>query len=182
MPKILYHASVCKIPIQNIDTQYNKGNRLDFGMGFYLNTSRKNASKFINTAILKHRRISNAPITKGYINIYKYTEVEKLKIKRFIEPNREWLLYVVNNRQYNRDMLLGYDIVIGPIADDSTTLVLTNFIAGTYGNPESESAINIAIQMLETMNLAMQVVLKTDRAIQCLSEHKYEEVRVARRF
>lgn len=182
MSKILYHASVCKIPIQNIDTQYNKGNRLDFGTGFYLNTSRKNASKFINTAILKHRRISNAPITKGYINIYKYTEVEKLKIKRFIEPNREWLLYVVNNRQYNRDMLLGYDIVIGPIADDSTTLVLTNFIAGTYGNPESESAINIAIQMLETMNLATQVVLKTNKAIQCLSEHKYEEVRVARRF
>ena len=171
---IVYHGSDTIVDVPRI---IEAKRPLDFGGGFYVTTSEEQARKW---AIKVAYRNANK---HSYINKYEF-DMERAKketqVVCFERADEEWLDFICTNRQ---GLETGdYDIVIGPIADDSTTLVLTNFIAGTYGNPESESAINIAIQMLETMNLATQVVLKTNKAIQCLSEYKYEEVSVARRF
>ena len=64
---------------------------------------------------------------KGYVNYYEYTPDKKLKYLIFDEMTEEWLDFIVacrNGKSHD------YDIVEGPMADDTIYNYVQNFIDG----------------------------------------------------
>lgn len=58
----------------------------------------------------------------------------KIKIKHFKGYTNEWAEFILLNRNNNTDRQLhDYDIVIGPIADDTVGVQLRRFIQGYIG-------------------------------------------------
>ena len=61
-----------------------------------------------------------AKIRKGedtYLNRYELN-CDDLDIK-YLNKNEEWFDYIFRNRQNNKDILSDFDIIIGPIANDT---------------------------------------------------------------
>ena len=59
-----------------------------------------------------------------------------LTIKRFEEPSEEWALFVMANRSRERQHPIHeYDIVIGPVADDTIATLFRNFDDGIIDLP-----------------------------------------------
>ena len=65
----------------------------------------------------------------GYVNIYDYEEMADLKILRFEEMSDEWLDFIVACRN---GIPHNYDIVEGPMADDSIYNYVQGFLDGKY--------------------------------------------------
>lgn len=110
---ILYHGSkeVVKYP-EIRKARFHK----DFYFGFY-------CTQFPEQA----RRWAGRYGTKGYLNQYEYTPNEKLKYLRFDEMTEEWLDFIV---QCRKGIAHTYDIVEGPMADDTIYNYIQNFIDG----------------------------------------------------
>lgn len=62
---------------------------------------------------------------KGYLNKYEYTPNENLKYLVFDEMTEEWLDFIVDCRSGESH---GYDIVEGPMADDTIYNFIQNYI------------------------------------------------------
>ncbi len=62
-----------------------------------------------------------------YINVYEYTENNELNILDFKQATKEWLKFVLMNRQIY-ELVHKYDIVIGPVANDNLYQVLVNYM------------------------------------------------------
>jgi hypothetical protein len=94
---------------------------------------------------------------------------------RFEAANLDWLNFVLFNRGFAKESVIrnDYDIIIGPVANDTVGLVLNQLIVGTYGNPESLSAKETAIGLLEPEKLYNQVLFKTEIGIKNL---RFKEV------
>ena len=70
-----------------------------------------------------------SPVVLSYEFDEKLLTNGKLKVFRFDKPNREWALFILNNRMasetgYQHD----YDVVIGPVADDGVVFQLNLFM------------------------------------------------------
>lgn len=109
----LYHGSkeIVKIPEIRI-TQYNK----DFYFGFYCTVMSEQAKRW---AV---RYTGN-----GMINEYEYEHNNDLRILKFTEMTEEWLDFIVDCRNGKSH---GYDIVEGPMANDTIFNYIQNFIDG----------------------------------------------------
>lgn len=125
---ILYHGSkeVVKYP-EIRKARFHK----DFYFGFY-------CTQFPEQA----RRWAGRYGTKGYLNQYEYTPNEKLKYLRFDEMTEEWLDFIV---QCRKGIAHTYDIVEGPMADDTIYNYIQNFIDGKYPEPHSGNWRNLTI-------------------------------------
>ncbi len=77
----------------------------DFGYGFYCTNIEKQAKRWALTKGKTH-----------VVNLYSYVHNNQLKIKQFNKMTEEWLDFVVACR---RGEPHGYDIVEGPMADDT---------------------------------------------------------------
>ena len=88
----------------------------DFGYGFYCTNLKKQAIRWAMTK-------------KGdsVINTYSYQRNENLQIKTFEEMTEEWLDFIVACRQGKSHK---YDIVEGPMADDTIYNYIQNYIDG----------------------------------------------------
>ena len=64
---------------------------------------------------------------KGYINKYEYTENTELKILKFEKMTEEWLDFIISCRNGQSHQ---YDIVEGPMADDTIYNYLQNYLDG----------------------------------------------------
>jgi hypothetical protein len=163
---LLYHGSNARV--SNIDL--NKGSlKKDFGNGFYTTSSKKQAEKF---AQIKAKRYS---ASIGYVSIFEFCNNADLKTMLFETADLDWLDFVLFNRGFIKENILddGYDIIIGPVANDTVGLVLNQLIIGTYGDPLSLSAKEMAIRLLEPEKLYNQVLFKTENSIECL---RFKEV------
>lgn len=109
----LYHGSkeIVKIPEIRI-TQYNK----DFYFGFYCTVMSEQAKRW---AV---RYTGN-----GMINEYEYEHNNDLRILKFTEMTEEWLDFIVDCRNGKSH---DYDIVEGPMANDTIFNYIQNFIDG----------------------------------------------------
>lgn len=108
---ILYHGSKDIVEHPEIrKTIYNK----DFYFGFYCTSLRKQAERWAT-------RFGR----KGYINIYRYTPDPRLNCLEFKEMTEEWLDFIVACRLGNPHE---YDIVEGPMANDTIFNYVQNFI------------------------------------------------------
>lgn len=110
---ILYHGSKAIVEAPEIRIQkYNK----DFYFGFY-------CTLYPEQAIRWATRFNGV----GFLNEYNYTPNAALNIKRFPEMSEEWLDFIVSCRLGNPH---GYDIVEGPMANDTIFNYVQNFADG----------------------------------------------------
>lgn len=89
----------------------------DFGYGFYCTNIEKQAKRWA---------LSKKP--KHVVNSYRYSEKKELNIIRFEKMTDEWLEFVVSCR---RGVSHSYDIVEGPMADDTIWDYIEDYIDGT---------------------------------------------------
>lgn len=64
------------------------------------------------------------------------TALSTLSVKTFEDPSEEWALFVLANRsRKNVQPTHGFDIVIGPVADDTIATLFRNFDDGIIDLP-----------------------------------------------
>jgi len=113
---------------------------LDFGKGFYTTTNQNQAERW---AVIKKKRLSKK--TKSIVTIYQVSENlfsnKSYKIKEFSEPNEEWLDFVFANRK--TDEPHNYDIVIGPVANDTLYATLSLYEANLLTKEETIKRLKV---------------------------------------
>ena len=122
----LYHGS--NVEIDKIRLDLCKPSK-DFGKGFYLNPNYEQAFKMAQRA----KRITNSghEIVSAFEFDEKLLEDSSLNIKIFPDYSEEWAEFVVSNRKNASDIPIhNYDIVIGPIADDTVGVQIRRYIMG----------------------------------------------------
>ena len=154
----LFHGSNVSVEKPKI---IDSGRYLDFGMGFYLTTDFEQAKRWAKSTT--ERRENGEPI----ISVFEISEddMNSLSILNFDSANKEWLQFVAKNRK-NIINDLGYDIIMGPVANDNTMPVITLYLRGDYDEDET-------IKRLLPQKLKDQVVFKTEKSLECL---KFMEV------
>lgn len=117
---ILYHGT--NADISDIDLAKCAPNK-DFGQGFYLTDISKQAE------YMAMRRVKQSGMGKPVVIKYSFDEHllqdKTLRVRRFNKPSEAWAKFVMENRSGN--VLHGYDVVIGPVADDGVALQLRRY-------------------------------------------------------
>lgn len=106
---MLYHGTDSKI--QNPDLQKCNVHR-DFGRAFYLSYNKGLAKDWATKKSPTHAKINDYGIILNNI------EDGNLKIRRFI-ADEKWAKFVYDNRTNAKYTRPDYDIIIGPIADNT---------------------------------------------------------------
>lgn len=110
----LYHGS--NVIVKNPKVLTN-GFYKDFGYGFYCTILEKQAQRWALTKRNKH-----------VVNIYSYEPDSTLNILKFATMTDEWLEFVVACR---RGIEHHYDIVEGPMADDTIWDYIESYVDGS---------------------------------------------------
>ena len=110
---IVYHGS--KMIVESPEIRIAKYNK-DFYFGFYCTLLPEQAIRWAT-------RFDGT----GYLNEYLYTSNEHLNVKIFPEMTEEWLDFIVSCRLGHSH---NYDIVEGPMADDTIFNYVQNFVDG----------------------------------------------------
>ena len=119
----LYHGS--NTVIERIDLSKCKPYK-DFGQGFYLTEIKEQVE-------LMARRTSAIYGGEPIVSEFEFDEtaLNILSVKMFEEPSEEWALFVMANRnRKNVQPTHCFDIVIGPVADDTIATLFRNFDDG----------------------------------------------------
>lgn len=124
----LYHGS--NVTIEKIDLCRSRKGK-DFGCGFYLNPDKSQA---LEMAVRTAKRLQEGePIVNAYLfdeNLLADKDTP-LSVKVFEEYSKEWAEFVLmNRRNMTSTPAHPYDIVIGPIADDTVGLQMRRFMLG----------------------------------------------------
>lgn len=122
----LYHGS--NVRIGKVDLSCSRRGK-DFGKGFYLNANREQAFS------MAERTTRILGVGEPVLSVFEFDLDEAaargLNIKIFDDYTEEWAEFVVMNRKNNSDIPAHpYDIVIGPIADDTVGVQIRRFIMG----------------------------------------------------
>ena len=152
----LYHGS--NVMIDEVD--FAKCHPFkDFGCGFYLTDNRKHAR---NMAFRRCMRTGGKEcVTEFEFNLTSASQ--DLKVKVFDRPSEEWAEFVMKNRnEAESHPVHDYDIVIGPIADDSVVMSFRLFQDGFISMSE-------LVKRLEYRELSTQYFFHNDKAISCLN-------------
>lgn len=158
----LYHGSYCQIHKPSLEKC--RANT-DFGKGFYTTTSLEQAEKWAE--IIKRRQ----QIKVAYISVYEVDDDLLQKnyiIRHFPVPSKEWLDFVVGNR--NERIRIDYDIVRGPVANDTVYEVLPLYESGRV-------PANVAISMLKPEKLFDQFSFHSVKALGELAFIDFVEIK-----
>jgi hypothetical protein len=122
----LYHGS--NVNIDKIDLSMSRKGK-DFGCGFYLNANQQQAMDMaIRTA---NRMRSGEPTISAFTFDESILTSNELNIKIFNDYSVEWAEFILMNRKNVSDTPAHpYDIVIGPIANDTVGVQIRRFIMG----------------------------------------------------
>jgi len=157
----LYHGSNLEVQAPKILPNLRA---LDFGAGFYLTSSKRQASTWAKS-VARRRRSGIATVS-----IYTVDNelLHQLKTLKFETADGDWLDFVVANR---KETLSGenYDLVIGPVANDYTLPVIDDYIDGKYKKEE-------AIERLLPQNLTDQFAFLTRESLQLLTFEESEKL------
>jgi hypothetical protein len=93
------------------------------------------------------------------INSYELDETG-LKIKRF-DRDKEWFKYIFSNRRSRPDELAEYDLIIGPIANDTIYDTMGIMTSGYLTDEE-------ALKLLSVGPCYRQFTIKTEKAVKQL--------------
>lgn len=143
---ILYHTGFEIIKDPKLDIGRKNA---DFGQGFYLSRDIEFSKRWA-----KERKG-----TSTHINKYELL-LDDLKIKEF-NNDKEWFNYIFKNRNNYEDIYKDYDVIIGPIAND-TLFDTFGIITSGYLNEDD------ALRLLNIGNIYKQITIKTSRALENL--------------
>ena len=119
----LYHGS--NITIKQIDLSMCKPYK-DFGKGFYLTEIKEQAEQMAKRTSAIYGGI---PVITEFE--FDKTALNHLSVKTFQTPCEEWALFVMANRNRKIEQPThDFDIVIGPVADDTIATLFRNFDDG----------------------------------------------------
>lgn len=139
----LYHTGFQVI--EKPDIHYGRKNA-DFGQGFYLSDDGEFSKRWA-----KQRKG-----TETFLNRYELV-ADRLKIKRFTR-DEEWFSYIFDNRAGREDRLKEYDVIVGPIANDTLYdtwgVITSGFFEPTLG-----------LELLRIGPMYEQTVIKTEKAL-----------------
>lgn len=157
----LYHGSNVAVEKPRL---LRSDRRLDFGVGFYLTSSLEQARRW--AVLTTRRRETGSPL----VSVFDFDEqmAKSLNVLEFSEASEEWLEFVGENRS-GKPERGGFDIVIGPVADDKTMPVLRFFFADMYTVEET-------IRRLLPQKLTDQYAFKTWAALDTLEFCEVVEV------
>lgn len=123
----LYHGSDVLV----IQPDLKKGKPFkDFGRGFYLSDTYEQAEA-MGERVASRSLENNRPVVSTFDFEDSALNDGSLKVKRFDSYTKEWAEFVLNNR--NRKVAQpthDYDIVYGPIADDTIVRQMRRFELG----------------------------------------------------
>ena len=141
---LIYHGSTIIVDKPEIRTaKFNK----DFYFGFY-------CTRFESQAVRWATRFGD-----GIVNSYEYDESKDLNKLVFPEMSEEWLDFIASCRS---GMSHDYDIVEGPMADDTIYNYVQGFLDGKYSR---ETFWNLA-RFKKPTN---QISFHTERALETLT-------------
>lgn len=150
--KMIYHGSQTIVEYPEVrKTKFCK----DFSWGFYCTKSYKQASRWAT-------RINQ----RGIINKYIYHKNLDLKILTFEKMTDEWLDFIAHCRA---GQVHEYDIVEGPMADDTIWNFVNDYLAG-------EMSRKIFWDYAEFKHPTHQISFHTLRALDCLEFKGSNEV------
>lgn len=154
----LYHGS--NVAIEKIDLSRSKRGK-DFGQGFYLNA---NPEQAMAMAVRTTRFLNEGNPT---LSCFDFDEADAkakgLNIKIFPDYSEEWAKFVVMNRNNNSETPAhSYDVVIGPIADDTVGVQIRRYIMGYL------SASALVDELRFSGDHAVQYFFGTPKAIEFL--------------
>lgn len=157
----LYHGSNVAVEKPRL---LRSDRRLDFGVGFYLTSSLEQARRW--AVLTTRRRETGSPL----VSVFDFDEqmAKSLNVLEFSEASEEWLEFVGENRS-GKPERGGFNIVIGPVADDKTMPVLRFFFADMYTVEET-------IRRLLPQKLTDQYAFKTWAALDTLEFCEVVEV------
>ena len=146
----IYHGSGEIVEYPEIrKTKYTK----DFSWGFYCT---KNYEQAYRWAERRHE--------KGVVNFYLYRENKNLNILKFEKMTDEWLDFIANCRA---GKIHSYDIVEGPMADDTIWNYVNDFLNGTITR-------DLFWEYAKFKNPTHQISFHSLKALDCL-EYKRSE-------
>ena len=152
----LYHGSNMLISKPNL--QLCKPYK-DFGKGFYLSADRKQAQ------LLAEQRTRQTLEGRPVVNEFEFDEMlmtsGELKVITFNDYSEEWVRFIIANRDIHHEQQVhDYDIVYGPIADDSVSFQLRRYQRGVI------STIKELIQELRySKGITFQYYFGTQKAL-----------------
>lgn len=111
--QLIYHGSL--VEVENPEIRREKYNK-DFYWGFY-------CTIIENQAVRWATRFGKP----GVVNVYRYSSDANLRVKVFLEMTEEWLDFIVACRLGKSH---DYDIVEGPMADDTIFTYVQDFLDG----------------------------------------------------
>jgi hypothetical protein len=150
----LYHGS--NVAIDKIDLSKGHINK-DFGKAFYLTTLPQQAME------MAKRKARQFLDTKPVVTTFLFDENEltsgELNVKMFHTVSEEWAMFILQNRKASRTGFHhDYDIVVGPVADDSVVQQLDLFEMGLITLPQ-------LVEALRYRDLNNQYFFGTERAV-----------------
>lgn len=151
----LYHGS--NISIDTVDLSFSRRGK-DFGSGFYLNPDRQQAMEMASRTT--QRMLEGKPIVTTFLfDDTLLNDNSPLNVKIFEEYSKEWAEFVLLNRKNSSDVPAHeYDVVVGPIANDTVGLQMRRFILGYI-------SIERMIEELRFKKPAIQYFFGTELAV-----------------
>lgn len=147
---LLYHGGKEAVEFPEIrKTKYAK----DFSWGFYCTKNYEQAKRWAS----RRNRL-------GVVNIYSYQEKPGLKMLKFEKMTDEWLDFIGKCRN---GFVHDYDIVEGPMADDTVWNYVNDFLNGTITRKAFWA-------YAEFKHPTHQISFHTIRALDCLQYERSE--------
>ena len=152
----LYHGS--NIEIEQIDLSRGRRGK-DFGRGFYVNPEYQQAVEFCSNVV--RRESCGIPTVTAFE--FNEAALEVLKVKRFEGYSKEWAEFILMNRNNtSEDNVHPYDIVIGPIANDSVGTQIRRLMRGFM-------TFDAFLEELKFSRVTIQYYFGTEDAIKYLT-------------
>ena len=130
----------------------------DFGYGFYLTTDKQVATRQAERKLLQYE--TGAKVVQSYYLDEK--KLDGLKVLRFDAYTEEWADFILLNRQNKeRRSLHDYDVVIGPIADDTVGFQIRRYTEGIITK-------SLFLEEIKYHHVTMQYFFGTERALTLL--------------
>lgn len=159
----LYHGSNIEVKNPKILTSARVG---DFGRGFYTTSSLEQARRWAQI------RAKQEDVQSGIVTVFEVPDTifenSELRIKTFEKADEKWLDFVLENRK-NTEFEHGFNLVIGPVADDRVYVCL-NMLEDGLADRET------VIKKLKTYVLADQILFHTAKSLLFLNYEKTEEI------
>lgn len=159
----VYHGSIEEVRRPEIR---HPNRSLDYGNGFYVTTSYEQAKRLVE------RRMKDNGVSIGYVNVYELDDeaIKCMKLLIFEKTTEEWVEFVMKNRT-QRGFTHDYDIVYGPVADDSVYTQFTLYEGGII-------SMLTLIQELKTYKLVDQYLFHTEKSLLAIRFVESKEIKL----